>query len=61
MRSYIALAVFGFVVMTSGLSAQQGALQTAADKLGVAKVKTLQVTGSGANFSVGQNCAASDP
>src|SRR5882672_11937087 len=61
MRSYIALAVFGFVVMTSGLSAQQGALQTAADKLGVAKVKTLQVTGSGANFSVGQNYSASDP
>ena len=61
MRSYIALAVFGFVVMTSGLSAQQGALQTAADKLGVAKVKTLQVTGSGANFSVGQNYTSTDP
>ena len=60
MRSYIALAVFGFVVMTSGLSAQQGALQTAADKLGVAKVKTLQVTGSGANFSVGQNYTSTD-
>ena len=61
MRSYIALAVFGFVVMTSILSAQQGALQTAADKLGVAKVKTLQVTGSGANFSVGQNYTSTDP
>ena len=60
MRSYIALAVFGIVVMTSGLSAQQGALQTAADTLGVAKVKTLQVTGSGANFSVGQNYTSND-
>ena len=61
MRNYIALAVFGFVVMASGLSAQQGALQTAADKMGVARVKTLQITGSGANFSVGQNYSASDP
>jgi glyoxylase-like metal-dependent hydrolase (beta-lactamase superfamily II) len=60
MRSYIALAVFGFVVMSSGLAAQQGALQTAADKLGVARVKTLQITGSGANFSVGQNYTSTD-
>jgi glyoxylase-like metal-dependent hydrolase (beta-lactamase superfamily II) len=61
MRSYIALAVFGLVILTSSVTAQQGALQTAADKLGVAKVKTLQVTGSGANFSVGQNYTSSDP
>ena len=61
MRNYIALAVFAFVVMASGLSAQQGALQTAADKMGVARVKTLQITGSGANFSVGQNYTSSDP
>ena len=61
MHRYIALAVFGFVVMTSSLSAQQGALQTAADKMGVARVKTLQITGSGANFSVGQNYSPSDP
>jgi glyoxylase-like metal-dependent hydrolase (beta-lactamase superfamily II) len=60
MRNYIALAVFGFVIMSSGLSAQQGALQTAADKLGVARVKTLQITGSGANFSVGQNYSSTD-
>ena len=61
MRRYIALAVFAFVVMASGLSAQQGALQTAADKMGVARVKTLQITGSGSNFSVGQNYTSSDP
>jgi len=61
MRNYIASAVFGLVVLTSAVGAQQGALQTAADKLGVAKIKTLQVTGSGANFSVGQNYTSSDP
>jgi glyoxylase-like metal-dependent hydrolase (beta-lactamase superfamily II) len=61
MRSYIALAVFGFVVMSSGVSAQQGALQTAANTLHAATVKTLQVTGSGANFSVGQNYTPADP
>lgn len=61
MRSYIALAVFGFVVMASSLSAQQGVLQTAASTLGAANIKTLQVTGSGANFSVGQNYVSTDP
>jgi glyoxylase-like metal-dependent hydrolase (beta-lactamase superfamily II) len=61
MRSYIALAVFGFVIATTSLSAQQGALQTAANTLKVTTIKTLQVTGSGANFSVGQSYTASDP
>jgi glyoxylase-like metal-dependent hydrolase (beta-lactamase superfamily II) len=61
MRSYIALAVLGLLILTSAVGAQQGALQNAADKLGVAKIKTLQVTGSGANFSVGQNYTSSDP
>lgn len=61
MRSYIALAVFGFVLATMSLSAQQGALQTAADALKVSTIKTLQVTGSGTNFSVGQNYTSSEP
>jgi glyoxylase-like metal-dependent hydrolase (beta-lactamase superfamily II) len=61
MRSYIALAVFGFVVMSSGLAAQQGPLQDAANALKVSTIKTLQITGSGANFSVGQNYTASEP
>ena len=61
MRSYIALAVFGFMLATMSLSAQQGALQTAADTLKVSTIKTLQVTGSGANFSVGQNYTSSEP
>jgi len=60
MRSFISLAVFALLVLTSTVGAQQGALQTAADKLGVAKIKTLQVIGSGANFSVGQNYTSSD-
>src|SRR6185295_16519902 len=60
MRSYIALAVFGFVVLTSGVSAQQGALQNAATVLHVATIKSLQVTGSGANFSVGQNFTSTE-
>src|SRR5258705_4810786 len=43
-------------------SAQQGdALKAAADALGVAKINTLQFTGSGANFSVGQNFTPSEP
>jgi len=61
MRSLIASAVLGLLVLTSAVGAQQGALQNAADKLGVAKIKTLQVTGSGAMFSVGQNYTSSDP
>ena len=61
MRSFIASAVLGLLVLTSAVGAQQGALQNAADKLGVAKIKTLQVTGSGAMFSVGQNYTSSDP
>jgi glyoxylase-like metal-dependent hydrolase (beta-lactamase superfamily II) len=61
MRSYIALAVLGLLMLSSAVGAQQGALQTAADKLGVAKIKTLQVTGSGTNFSVGQNYTSSEP
>jgi glyoxylase-like metal-dependent hydrolase (beta-lactamase superfamily II) len=60
MRSYIALAVFGFVVLASGVSAQQGALQTAANTLHVATIKSIQVTGSGANFSVGQNFTSTE-
>src|SRR5262245_51008709 len=53
------VALFGIVtilISASILAAQQGnVLQTAADRLGVAKIKTLQFTGSGANFSIGQN------
>ena len=49
------------LALGAGVSAQQGALQTAATTLGVANIKTLQFTGSGRNFSVGQNYTPADP
>jgi glyoxylase-like metal-dependent hydrolase (beta-lactamase superfamily II) len=49
------------LALGAGVSAQQGALQTAATALGVANIKTLQFTGSGRNFSVGQNYTPADP
>jgi len=54
----------GFVcalAIGAGASAQQAALQTAANTLGVARIKTLQFTGSGRNFSVGQNYTSTEP
>ncbi|HTI44227.1 MAG TPA: MBL fold metallo-hydrolase [Vicinamibacterales bacterium] len=59
MRNYIALAVFASVV-TAAACGQKSAVQTAADTLKVSTIKTLQVTGSGTNFSVGQNYTSSD-
>jgi glyoxylase-like metal-dependent hydrolase (beta-lactamase superfamily II) len=56
------LVTIGFLVIASALGAQQrNAIQTAADALGAAKIKTLQFTGSGANFSVGQNFTPTEP
>jgi glyoxylase-like metal-dependent hydrolase (beta-lactamase superfamily II) len=60
MRKIVLLALVGVLTVASAV-AQQGALQTAAGTLGVASIKTLQFTGSGQNFSVGQNYTASDP
>src|SRR5712691_4765839 len=58
----VLLAGIAVLAITCVLAAQQGnALQTAADALGVAKVKTLQFTGSGQNFSVGQNYLPTEP
>src|SRR6187401_3064125 len=56
--------LFGLICATAymvSVTAQQSALQTAATTLGVANIKTLQFTGSGRNFSVGQNYTTSDP
>src|SRR5471030_2281057 len=61
MRRYFALAFAGVLALSSTSSGQGGALQTAAAALGAANIKTLQITGSGANFSVGQNFSPSDP
>jgi glyoxylase-like metal-dependent hydrolase (beta-lactamase superfamily II) len=62
MRRSIVVALACVTALTSVPSAQQAdALKAAADTLGVAKIKTLQFTGSGANFSVGQNFSPSEP
>jgi glyoxylase-like metal-dependent hydrolase (beta-lactamase superfamily II) len=62
MRRYVALAFAGVLALSSTPLAQQGgALQTAAAALGAANIKTLQITGSGANFSVGQNYLPNEP
>lgn len=62
MRRYFALAFAGVLALTSTPSAQQGgALQSAAATLGAANIKTVQFSGSGANFSVGQNYTPNDP
>jgi glyoxylase-like metal-dependent hydrolase (beta-lactamase superfamily II) len=60
MRKFSLLAGLCALGLAS-LSAQQAALQTAATTLGVATLKTLQFTGAGRNFSVGQNYTASEP
>jgi len=55
MRRFITLSFACTLAFTVLPSAQQGAPKAAADALGVASIKTLQFTGSGRNFSVGQN------
>ncbi len=61
MRKISLLAVICALVLAAGVAAQQGALQTAASTLGVANIKTLQFTGAGRNFSIGQNYTAAEP
>ena len=61
MRKTTLLALVGALALGAGASAQQAALQTAATALGIAKIKTLQFTGSGRNFSVGQNYTSTEP
>ena len=61
MRKTCLLAVLCALALAAGAAAQQGALQTAASTLGVGTIKTLQFTGAGRNFSIGQNYTASEP
>jgi glyoxylase-like metal-dependent hydrolase (beta-lactamase superfamily II) len=62
MRRITILAIACALVLGAVLSAQQAdAVKAAADALGAAKIKTLQVSGSGANFSVGQNFTPAEP
>jgi glyoxylase-like metal-dependent hydrolase (beta-lactamase superfamily II) len=61
MRKLSLVALVCALVSAAGVAAQQGALQTAATALGVANIRTLQFTGAGRNFSVGQNYVAANP
>src|SRR5688572_14999302 len=65
MRRFVVLAVFAVaavLALATAPSAQQaGALQNAATALGANNIKTLQFTGAGQVFAVGQNYLASDP
>ena len=61
MRKATLIGVIGALALGAAASAQQNALQTAASALGVGNIKTLQFTGSGRNFSVGQNYTPADP
>src|SRR3989449_6924494 len=54
-------ATLGILALASAVAAQSNAVQTAADTLGAARIKTLQFTGSGQNFSVGQNYTPAEP
>ena len=50
------------LALTAAVAAQQaGALQTAATTLGVANINTLEFSGSGRNFSLGQNYTPAEP
>ncbi len=61
MRKARLLAVVCVLALGVSATAQQGALQTAASTLGVGTIKTLQFTGAGRNFSIGQNYTPSEP
>jgi glyoxylase-like metal-dependent hydrolase (beta-lactamase superfamily II) len=61
MRSSIALALSGFLVLAAAACSQQSPLEKAAATVGATQVHTLQIDGSGTNYSVGQNYTSSDP
>ena len=61
MRKISLFALICALALAASVAAQQGALQTAASTLGVANIKTLQYTGAGRNFSIGQNYPAAEP
>jgi glyoxylase-like metal-dependent hydrolase (beta-lactamase superfamily II) len=60
MRKAILTSLLCALALGTVVSTQQGALQTAATTLGVANIKTIQFTGSGRNFSVGQNYTSTE-
>jgi len=62
MRKLTMLVMCVMVVFAARVPAQQAdAVKAAAASLGAGTLKTLQFTGSGANFSVGQNFSPAEP
>src|SRR5688572_309833 len=61
MRKTFLLALTCAVAFGLTATAQQGGLPAAATTLGVATIKSIEFTGTGQMFSVGQNYVASDP
>jgi len=63
MWRFTILAPTSLLMLATLSSAQEPppVLKAAATALGAETIKTLQVTGSGANFSVGQNYTPSEP
>src|SRR5438105_8048056 len=61
MRKVTVFAILGILAVAAALAVQSNVLSTAADTLGTARIKTLQFTGSGQNFSVGQNYTPAEP
>ena len=61
MRKTFLLALTCALALVITAAAQQGALQTAATTLGAATIKSIEFTGTGQMYSVGQNYVASDP
>jgi glyoxylase-like metal-dependent hydrolase (beta-lactamase superfamily II) len=61
MRKTFLLALTCAAAFALTAAAQQGGLPAAATTLGVATIKSIEFTGTGQMFSVGQNYLASDP
>ena len=61
MRIYITLVLSGCLTLGAAACSQQSPLEMAAATVGAAQVTTLQIVGSGMNFSVGQNYTPADP
>ncbi|OFV90330.1 MAG: hypothetical protein A3G76_13015 [Acidobacteria bacterium RIFCSPLOWO2_12_FULL_65_11] len=63
MRKFTVFAGVCLLALAIGVPSAQQAdpLKAAADALGVANIKTIEITGAGAQYSVGQNYTASEP
>src|SRR5436190_21505927 len=62
MRLLIGIIVLCWMsIMVTASHIQRSAIDAAIDALGASAIKTLQFTGSGATFTVGQNFTPDDP